>query len=62
MVFTPFWCKSYTILVLWVGDGLKMIYKQEKKSMLYVIDLKIKIKKYMNNGIYMVHKKIIIDF
>ena len=23
MVFTPFWCKSYTILVLWVGDGLK---------------------------------------
>ena len=22
MVFTPFWCKSYTILVLWVGDGL----------------------------------------
>ena len=23
MVFTPFWCKSYTILVLWVGDGLR---------------------------------------
>ena len=22
MMFTPFWCKSYTILVLWVGDGL----------------------------------------
>ena len=22
MVFTLFWCKSYTILVLWVGDGL----------------------------------------
>ena len=23
MVFTLFWCKSYTILVLWDGDGLK---------------------------------------
>ena len=22
MVFTLFWCKSYIILVLWVGDGL----------------------------------------
>ena len=22
MVFTTFWCKSYTILVLWVGDGV----------------------------------------
>ena len=25
MVITPFWCKSYIILVLWVGDGLRRV-------------------------------------